>query len=160
MLPVLFCLAGCHLSNPDNTSPTATPKPPVKATTKEDRTITVEPPKISKNGVPKIIEVSFPDRIPSGKPYAMGKVEFIDLDGDIYTAQFTLIEGGCMDFEFLAFNPMESIIEGNAFSGTFGFQQSCLKCPDSSGDLLHMQIQLFDRSGHESAPAYYAFTCQ
>jgi len=109
---------------------------------------------------PIITDIQFPAAILSGSGYATGIVTFRDREGDIHSAQFTLVEGGCMEFEYFAFDPMAFIQAGNRFVGEFQFQQSCKKCPGSEGDMLLMQVQLFDRAAHASEPVYYQFICQ
>lgn len=109
---------------------------------------------------PIIADIQFPAAILSAAEYANGIVTFRDREGDIHSAQFTLVEGGCMEFEYFAFDPMAFIQAGNRFAGEFQFQQSCKKCPGSEGDMLLMQVQLFDRAAHTSEPVYYQFICQ
>jgi hypothetical protein len=109
---------------------------------------------------PVIHAIDFPGSIVSGGVYGLGSVRFTDPDGDIYSTQITLVEGGCMEFEYFAFNPMDSLQSGDRFGGTFQFRQSCTKCPDSGGDQIRMRVQLYDRGGHESEPADYVFHCR
>lgn len=109
---------------------------------------------------PDITNIQFPDSILSGSEYGNGIVTFQDPEGDIHSVQFTLVEGGCMEFEYFAFDPMAFISSGDRYLGKFQFQQTCIKCTESDGDVLMMQVQLFDRAAHASEPFFYAFTCQ
>jgi hypothetical protein len=110
--------------------------------------------------IPAIISVTFPEMILSDIEYGNGAVVFTDNDGDIHSAQFTLLEGGCMEFEYFAFDPMQAIQAGDRFDGVFQFRQMCQKCDGSEGDMLLMQVQLFDRASNASKPAFYQFICQ
>ena len=109
---------------------------------------------------PVITDVNFSETIQSGVAFGEGSVNFSDRDGDIHSAQFTLVEGGCMEFEYFAFDPMDAIQEGDLFSGEFQFRQACVKCADSESDVILMQVQLFDRQAHASEPAIYQFICR
>lgn len=109
---------------------------------------------------PVIFSVTFPESILSGVEYGNGVVAFKDHEGDVHSAQFTLLEGGCMEFEYFAFDPMQAIQAGNRFDGIFQFRQMCQKCAGSEGDMLLMQVQLFDRESNASEPALYQFVCE
>lgn len=93
---------------------------------------------------PIIIAVQFPASIIDGGKTGIGEVRFSDPEGDIHSAQFTLVAGGCMDFEYFAYDPMQFLHSGDRFGGTFQFQQSCIKCADSEGDVIRMRIELYD----------------
>ncbi len=109
---------------------------------------------------PEIEAIIFPAWIASNERYETGEVWFSDQDGDIYSAQFTLVAEGCMDLEYFAFNPMDFLGSGNQHEGVFRFLQSCRKCAGSAGDEIQMRVQLYDRDGNESAPADYSFICR
>lgn len=109
---------------------------------------------------PTISTITFPARIRSAGGYGLGEVKFTDADGDVHSAQFTLVDGGCMEFEYFALNPMDYLRSGDRFNGAFQFQQSCRKCVGSDGDLIRMRVQLYDRSGNESEAVDYHFTCE
>ena len=111
------------------------------------------------NFSPIIKSVDFPKSIIWGKEGRIGTVQFSDEDGDIYAAQFTCIECGCMDFEYFAFDPISSLSSGDIYAGTFQFIQSCEKCPASSDYEIVMQVQLYDHAEHASQPIEYTFIC-
>lgn len=129
------------------------PTPAIITTSQVGRT--VRPP-----STPQIINLDFPKFIPSGLDGEMGEVYFSDIEGDIHSVQFTLMEGGCMDFEYSAFDPMTALSSGDRFLGIFRFQQTCKICPDSEGDEIRMRVQLYDRAGNESNRRDYSFTCR
>ena len=159
LLVIIGCVS-CRVQDTTTDQPAATdqaqtPSPAVLETDGSTAQATTVDP-----STPLILSVDFAERVASGGDPGLGSVQFSDSDGDVFSVQFTLLDGGCMDFEFFAFDPLDAMQSGNQFAGIFQFQQSCKKCPDSAGDQILMRVQLYDRSGRESAPVDYAFICE
>lgn len=159
-LLVLTAAVSCRVQNPTTVQLTATDQAQTHSATKRETDAFAPPASASDPSVPLIVSIDFPDRITSASEPGLGQVQFSDANGDVHSVQFTLLDGGCMDFEFFAFDPLNAMQSGNRFAGIFQFQQSCKKCTDSGGDQILMRVQLYDRSGRESAPVDYAFMCE
>jgi hypothetical protein len=157
---VIIGSVSCRVQSTTTAQPAATdqaqsPSPAVLETDGSTAQATAIDP-----STPLILSVDFAERVASGGDPGLGSVQFSDSDGDVFSVQFTLLDGGCMDFEFFAFDPLDAMQSGNRFAGTFLFNQSCKKCPHSADDQILMRVQLYDRSGRESAPVDYAFICE
>jgi hypothetical protein len=109
---------------------------------------------------PVITQLTFPDRMFSNSDLGKGEVYFTDLEGDITSAQITVLAGECMDVDFIALEPYKKMIEGEPNEGIFGFEQYCYRCPGISEEVILMQLQLFDEEGYASEPWAYSFLCE
>jgi hypothetical protein len=139
-------------------TPTATPSPvPPTATLAPTPTITPPPaptatPRVV-SGPPKIISVDFPSEIPSDGTSVGGTVRFQDPDGDVNWVTFDVISAS--DFTPFAYNPLESLAEGDATGGTFGFHIWC-----GMAQTVSLRVTLLDAAGNSSAPVDFGFSCK
>jgi len=80
-------------------------------------------------------------------------VWFQDPDGDVNWVTFDVISA--TDFTPFAFNPIESLVEGDARDGTFGFHMWCGTVQD-----VTLRVTLFDAAGNSSVAVDFAFSCK
>lgn len=128
-------------------TPTATPTPVPTATP----TPTTEPTAIP--GPPVIISVDFPAEMPTDGSSVDGSVWFQDPDGDVNWVTFDTISSG--GFAPFAFNPLDSLFEGDTTEGTFGFYMWCSAAQD-----VTLRVTLFDAAGNSSDPVDFSFSCK
>ena len=135
---------------------TATPVPPTATSTSTPTytpTATVTPTPTAVPGPPTTISIDFPSEIPAdGTPFH-GTVWFQDPDGDVNWVTFDVISA--TDFTPFAFNPIESLVEGDARDGTFGFHMWCGTVQD-----VTLRVTLFDAAGNSSVAVDFAFSCK
>ena len=80
-------------------------------------------------------------------------MRFQDPDGDVNWVTFDVTSAS--DFTPFAFNPLESLVEGDAIDGTFGFHMWC-----STVQNVTMRVTLFDTAGHSSTFVDFGFSCK
>jgi hypothetical protein len=139
---------------------TATSAPTQEVTVTVAPTITQEatltPAHVS---APVITNLTFPERLYSDTDLGYGEVHFSDLEGDITSAQITVLVGKCMEVDYIALEPYRKLIEGEATEGIFKFEHYCYRCPGAPVEGILMQLQLFDENGFASEPWVYSFLC-
>ena len=80
-------------------------------------------------------------------------MRFQDPDGDVSWVTFDVISAS--DFTPFAFNPLESLVEGDAIDGTFKFRMWCNIVQN-----VTMRVTLFDTAGHSSTSVDFGFSCK
>jgi hypothetical protein len=162
-----------HIEALDRALPTATPEPPTPTHTPTSTatptakprarptatatpvppTATVTPIPTAPPGPPTIISMDFPSEIPADKTSVDGTVWFQDPDGDVNWVTFDVTSA--TNFTPFAFNPMESLVEGNARDGAFKFHIWC-----TTVQSVTMRVTLSDAAGNSSAPVDVGFRCK
>jgi hypothetical protein len=132
-------------------APTITPTPAPTSTPTPAPTVTPTPMPISEP--PTIISIDFPSQIPSDGSSVAGTVQFQDADGDVSWIAFDVIRA--TDFTPFEFDPLESLVEGDATGGTVEFYMWCVTVQD-----VTLQVTLFDAAGNSSAPVDFGFSCR
>jgi len=135
---------------------TATSVPPtatLTSTPTHTLTATVTPTPTAVPGPPTTILIDFPSEITADGTSVHGTVRFQDPDGDVNWVTFDVINA--TRFTPFAFNPIESLVEGDARDGTFGFHTWC-----STAQNVTLRVTLFDAAGNSSAPVDFSFSCK
>ena len=135
---------------------TATSVPPtatLTSTPTHTPTATVTPTPTAVPGPPTTILIDFPSEISADGTSVHGTVRFQDPDSDVNWVTFDVINA--TDFTPFAFNPIESLIEGDARDGTFGFHTWC-----GTAQNVTLRVTLFDAAGNSSAPVDFSFSCK
>ena len=104
-------------------------------------------------GPPTILSIDFPSEIPADRTSVNGTVRFQDADGDVSWVSFDVI--GATDFTPFAYNPVESLVEGDARDGTFKFHTWCGIAQD-----VTLRVTLVDAAGNRSGPVDFSFSCK
>jgi hypothetical protein len=145
------------LTESDNT-PTmeATQAPTITLTPTISPEATLSP---AHESAPVITNLTFPERLYSDTELGDGEVYFTDLEGDMTSAQITVLAGKCMEVDYIALEPYKKMIKGGPNEGIFGFEHYCYRCPGSPPEGILMQVQLFDEAGYASEPWVYSFLC-
>ena len=102
---------------------------------------------------PTIDSISFPDEIVADGEWNNGTVSFSDPDGDIVRAYFKAVSG--YTFSPFDFNPMDSLKEGDATDGAFGFSIWCA----GSTRYIELEVTLKDQADNMSDAETFGFTC-
>lgn len=101
---------------------------------------------------PSIISVDFPSSIVVDSLNDI-RVEFKDPDGDINLVTFDVIEATA-SFDSFEFNPMNTLVQGDVFEGSFTSDILCL-----SVQSVELQVTIFDGAGNRSSPQNFSFDC-
>ena len=104
-------------------------------------------------GPPTILSIDFPSEIPADRTSVNGTVRFQDPDGDVSWVSFDVV--GATDFTPFAYNPVESLVEGDARDGTFKFHTWCGIAQD-----VTLRVTLVDAAGNRSGPVDFSFSCK
>lgn len=135
---------------------TATSVPPTATSTSTPThtpTATVTPTPTAVPGPPTTILIDFPSEITADGTSVHGTVRFQDPDGDVNWVTFDVINA--TRFTPFAFNPIESLVEGDVRDGTFGFHMWC-----GTAQNVTLRVTLFDAAGNSSAPVDFSFSCK
>ena len=79
-------------------------------------------------------------------------MRFQDPDGDVNWVTFDVLSA--RDFSPFAFNPVESLDQGDATDGIFSFYTWCGIAQD-----VTLRVTLFDKAGNSSNPVDFSFSC-
>jgi len=135
---------------------TPTPVPPtatLTSTPTHTPTPTLTPTPTAIPGPPTIRAIDFPSEVPTDGSNVHGTVQFRDPDGDVNWVTFDIVSA--LKFTPFAFDPLGSLIEGDATDGTIGFHIWCSTVQD-----VTMRVTLFDAAGQSSAPVDFSFSCK
>ena len=138
-------------------TPTITPRPPTATlvpptATPLPSTATPVPPTVV-SGPPTIISIDFPGQIPADGTSIRGTVRFRDPNGDINWVTFDVVRA--TDFTSFEYNPLDSVVEGDATDGVFAFHIWC-----NIDQTVTLRTTLHDEAGNSSAPADFSFSCK
>jgi len=104
-------------------------------------------------GPPTIISIDFPGQIPADGSQAHGTVRFSDPDGDVNWITFDVTSAA--NFTPFAFDPLESLKEGEATDGTIGFYIYC-----GTAQQVTLRVTLYDAAQNSSSPVDFSFKCE
>jgi tetratricopeptide (TPR) repeat protein len=107
----------------------------------------------AQEGAPKILSIEFPSQITADDTPFYGSVWFEDQEGDI--TEFRLDPTTAIDFPFIAFNPMDYVVEGDSYKGRFDFNLYCTIAQD-----VKMRATLKDNADNKSPPKDFSFSCR
>jgi len=138
-------------------TPTITPRPPTATlvpptATPLPSTATPVPPTVV-SGPPTIISIDFPGQIPADGTSIRGTVRFRDPNGDINWVTFDVVRA--TDFTSFEYNPLDSVVEGDATDGVFAFHIWC-----NIDQTVTLRTTLHDEAGNSSAPVDFSFSCK
>lgn len=135
-------------------APTATPTTALPTSTSTPTpTPTATSTPTAAPGPPTILSFEFPAEITADGTAVYGKVRFQDPDGDVNWVTFDVISA--QSFTPFAFDPIESLVEGDVRDGTFKFRMWCTVVQEVS-----MRVTLLDAAGNSSAPVDLRFRCK
>jgi hypothetical protein len=133
--------------------PTTTTTIPVSTSTTTEPITTSTTTSLFVGDPPILHSISFPGEIMADGEGNSGTVSFSDPDGDIVRAYFKLVSG--YGFSSFDLDPMESLQEGDATDGTFGFSLWCT----GSTRYIELEVTLKDQADNMSNAETFGFTC-